>query len=351
MLLRLRPALLRARRGPGRLQVGLDPERGVVLTGLDAADEAVLTLLDGTRDLDAVVADATGVPAARTRRIVAALEGAGLLTGAEGAARPPRADREHQRALLPDARVLSLVHPGGDGWAVLSRRWRSTVAVVGASRTGLAVALGLAGAGVGRVVLHDESPVAPGDVSPGGYRVDDVGHRRDQRSAALVRSRSPLTLTGRDGRAGPVDLAVVVLAGAVRPEHVEAVSEGAAHLPVLWREGSTVVGPLVRPGSSTCLRCVELHRTDRDPQWRRVAAQVAGRPPGSRSRPEETALAALTAATAVVQALAQLDGAARPASLSATLECSLPDGLVVRRPWDPHPACGCTWREGAAWSG
>lgn len=330
--------------------MGLDPERGVVLSGMDADDESVLALLDGTRDLEAVLADAPVLPA-RARRIVAALQDAGLLTGAEGGTRPPRADREHQRALLPDARVLSLVHPDGDGWAVLSRRWRSTVTVVGASRTGLGIATGLAGAGVGRVVVHDECLVAPGDVSPGGYRVDDVGHRRDQRAAALVRSCSPLTLTGRDPRAGPVDLAVVVVAGAVRPEEVEAVSEGAAHLPVLWHEGSTVVGPLVRPGTSTCLRCVELHRTDRDPQWRRVAEQVSTRPPGSRSRPEESALAALTAANAVVQALAQLDGVALPAALSATLECSLPQGLVVRRPWHPHPACGCTWQEGAAWSG
>ncbi|GMA88502.1 hypothetical protein GCM10025868_37520 [Angustibacter aerolatus] len=38
--------------------------------------------------------------------------------------------------------------------------------------------------------------------------------------------------------------------------------------------------------------------------------------------------------------LARLDGR-RPASAGRTLEV-LPDGLVERRRWSPHPSCGCT---------
>ena len=64
--------------------------------------------------------------------------------------------------------------------------------------------------------------------------------------------------------------------------------------------------------------------------------------------PEETALATVVAGLAALQVLAQLDGLARPASLAATLEVELPDGVTSRRPWPAHPACGCTWPPGGA---
>ena len=334
-----------------------------MLAGVEPGDEQLLAALDGTLDLAGVLqrADELGVPTERARHLVQALDGAGLLTahpggpGPPGPAvqrRPPRATPGGQRALLPDAQVLSLVHPDGDGWRVLAARWRATVRVAGGSRTGLAVALGLAAAGVGRVLVEDASPVGPGDVSPGGYGVEDVGHQRGTRAAALVRARCPLVLTDpheplaalTQGGAAAADVVVVVAAGAVDAAVGDDLVDAAVpHLAVLWREGTTAVGPLVRPGRSPCLRCLEHHRADRDPGWPRVARQLGAVVPGTRTRPEETALSAVTAALAVAQVLAQLDGVPRPAALGATLETALPEGLVTRRPWAPHPRCGCTW--------
>ena len=43
------------------------------------------------------------------------------------------------------------------------------------------------------------------------------------------------------------------------------------------RETTGVVGPLVLPGHTGCLRCQHLHRCDRDPSWPHLAAQLAGR--------------------------------------------------------------------------
>ncbi len=338
----------------------------MLLTGVDRGDEQVLALLDGTLDLPGVLARASAlaVPEARARHLVRVLVAAGVLSSHPSPAagtRPPRRTPGEQRALVPDAQLLSLVHSSGQGWGVLAARWRSTAVVVGASRTGLAVALGLAGAGVGRVLVRDDVPVGPDDVGPGGYGVDDVGRRRGERAAALVRARCPLVLTEpvappvtapAEGSGG-ADVVVLVAAGAVDAATGDAlVRESVPHLAVLWREGDTVVGPLVRPGTSACLRCLDHHRTDRDPEWPQVAAQLARTPPGSRDRPEETALAALTAALAVVQALAQIDGVPEPAALGATLETSLPEGSVAVRPWPPHPRCGCTWDGGAldAWA-
>jgi len=343
VLLQLRPGLLTAWRGPGRLQVGLDPRRAVVLDGLGAADEAVLAALDGTSDLDRLVAVAerAGGAAARVRALVAALRSAGALV-------PTRTPRHHLAGLAAgasDAAVLSLAHPDGDGWPVLVRRARASAVVAGGSRTGLALALLLASAGVGTVVAEDDAPVAPGDLSPGGYRPDHLGRPRGTCAGELVAAASPGTATAPagEGRWRP-DVVVLVGAGALDPARTDAlVRERVPHLPVLWRESAAVVGPLVRPGESTCLRCVDLHRADRDPQWPRVAAQVSAALPGGPARPEEASLAALAAALAGAAVLAQLDGVPAPAALDATLEAALPEGAVAQRPWTPHPACGCTW--------
>ena len=47
-----------------------------------------------------------------------------------------------------------------------------------------------------------------------------------------------------------------------------------AHLPVTILEGGGVVGPLVVPGATPCLGCVEQHHTDRDPDWPVLLAQL-----------------------------------------------------------------------------
>ena len=111
-----------------------------------------------------------------------------------------------------------------------------------------------------------------------------------------------------------------------------------------------MIGPLVVPGRSSCLRCHDLHRCDRDPAWPRLAAQLAtdpSRPARGASAPVASAcdvtLAAAVAAHAVMQALAFLDGQVTPSAVDGTVEVSLPDGGMRRRSWTPHPGCGCAW--------
>jgi bacteriocin biosynthesis cyclodehydratase domain-containing protein len=113
------------------------------------------------------------------------------------------------------------------------------------------------------------------------------------------------------------------------------------HLSVVIREDDVVVGPLVRPGSGPCLRCLDLYRGDRDPAWPSVLTQLLGSSNGP--QPEETALSGLAAGLAALQVLAHLDGVSEPATVGATLEIELPDGLIARRSWPAHPRCGCHW--------
>lgn len=118
-----------------------------------------------------------------------------------------------------------------------------------------------------------------------------------------------------------------------------------AHLQVRVRDGLGVVGPLVLPGTTSCLRCADLHRTDRDAVWPALAAQLRGRV-GSADRPTlmATVALALRQVQAVIAAV-RWGGSgvapAAPATLSTTLEVDMGSGSILARHWPRHPACGC----------
>ncbi|AXK88129.1 MULTISPECIES: TOMM precursor leader peptide-binding protein [Nocardia] len=110
------------------------------------------------------------------------------------------------------------------------------------------------------------------------------------------------------------------------------------HIHVRVRDGKGIVGPLVLPGATSCLRCADLTKADYDPDWPHLAAQLLDRV-GHAS----PAAVAATAALALGELEAIVEGSARraPATLDATLELDLDTYQLHHRPWDPHPRCGC----------
>lgn len=206
----------------------------------------------------------------------------------------------------------------------------------GLGRLGASVALTLAMAGVGKIALDDNATVTLRDVGGFGLTMDDVGKRRRSAVARVLHAAAPSVQTPEPGR-DPVDLVVLVEHGVADPaRHRPLVTEGIAHLSVVVREASVLVGPLVRPGIGPCLRCLDLHRAERDTLWPTVAAQLAVR----RTSPEETVLAAVCGPLAAAQALAHLDGRTS-AVAGATLEVRLPEVAPRLLTWRAHPECGC----------
>lgn len=352
MRLQLKPALRRAWRGAGTVQIGLDPSRGVLLDGLTAGDAHVIAALDGSYDLTALLsrANGAGVSAERVHQLLSLLREADVLVPARTTrAQLSQLDHGTRERLEPDAAIWSVVHPrAGDGFGVLAGRARRCVAVLGAGRTGAGIATTLAAAGVGQVLVHDDARVRPQDVGAAAHQHDGISLPRQESVRRVISRVAPATsTTSSRGRVRP-DLVVLVGHGVIDARRADRlVREDVAHLAVVVRESGVVIGPLVVPGSSPCLRCLDLHRTARDPGWPHLVSQLVARP-GGLEPPEESALATAVAGLATLQVLLHLDGLAldgldEPASVAATLELELPDGLVSRRPWFPHPACGCHW--------
>ncbi|GAA1001504.1 hypothetical protein GCM10009551_073660 [Nocardiopsis tropica] len=167
-----------------------------------------------------------------------------------------------------------------------------------------------------------------------------------QVSAGTSRSWTP---EGRD-----VDLVLLTDALSPDPVLVRRLMHGRVpHLPVVVRDGAGVIGPLVLPGATACLRCLDHTRTDADPGWPTLACQLFGR--SGRATPQ---VLRMTAAVAALQVEAVAVGGSSdpadapadaggdtavqgdgPAVLGCTLEVER-CGIAVRR-WLMHPSCGC----------
>lgn len=113
------------------------------------------------------------------------------------------------------------------------------------------------------------------------------------------------------------------------------VRAGRSHLVVRLESDRAVVGPLVLPGQTPCLRCQDLLRCRHDPAWPRLVAQLSSDRPAP-----DPALLAWAASTAVIQIRCHLaDGT--PDVTGRTLELSSADHLLCVRDWPVHPQCGC----------
>ena len=318
----LKRGLLPVWRDRDTLQIGVDSRRAVALSGM-AGVAWVIGLLDGSRDRAQVIEAAAdhGIPAKTTERVLALLATAGALddfpAGTLRLLPPPLRAR-----LAAELAAASLAHRDGDGGArTLARRLTAQVQVHGAGAVGTPIASLLERSGIGRVTQSESGTL--------------------RRGAELAGTGGPRAAASGTAPPGMVLPDLAILAG--RPPmdlRASLMRDEVPHLAVAADEAIGVVGPLVIPGRTACLRCLDLARTDRDPAWPLILAQLASREPDPLAC--DAPLAAAVAAHAAAQALGFID---RPAEAGAvangTLELVLPSWQWRRRTWQPHPDCGC----------
>ena len=118
------------------------------------------------------------------------------------------------------------------------------------------------------------------------------------------------------------------------------VRDGRPHLVVAPTDGGFTLGPFVVPGVTACQRCVDAHLGELDPR-RAVVLEQYGRQGRAAVEPRDPALFALALAGAVRDVVRFVDGD-EPATWSATVAIGA-DPVPVRRAWERHPHCGCSW--------
>jgi bacteriocin biosynthesis cyclodehydratase domain-containing protein len=339
-------------RDPDTLQIGIDPRRAIALRGMRGA-QTLINLLDGSRDLGQVMAAAheLGISRQAAERVIGLLAAAGALHDFPAAAVRALPDGPRDR-LARELATVSLAHGHTDGGAlVLARRQAASVLVHGTGLVASGLASLLTASGVGRVSCTGaaaEPPATGPRLSSwpptGRVRLGhpaDAGHPAADRRTGTADRRAG-SGRGTRGHACRPDLAVLI--DGYQPELPGSLmAGGVVHLTAAASEAIGVVGPLVIPGQTACLSCVDMARSDRDPAWPLILAQISGRAP----QPAACAavLAAAVAAQATAQALAFLDRAGpATAVINGTLELVLPDWQWRRHSWMPHRQCRCSRR-------
>jgi hypothetical protein len=319
----------------------------VVLSGVAEPLVSLLHTLDG-RDTEAELSARAGPEnSAALGQLLADLADLGLIEDAI----PPETGIDGSPAVAVPARLSAdcswwALRTGQDRVIANARRQRAAMVIHGGGRVAASLATLLAAAGVGWIHIVAEGTVTPEQVGC-GYLAEDVGRSRSAALRDAVLRSAPTTITTPLPRQRKPDLVLLADTAVPDPQLAkELFVTGAVQLLAWAAEGIGVVGPLIVPGRSCCLRCIDLHKAETEPAWPALATQLAGR-----QQPADLASAQASAAFAVSQALRVLDGPrigglpwrgiAELPVWGTAIEIDTFTGVSNPTSWQRHAGCAC----------
>lgn len=235
---------------------------------------------------------------------------------------------------------------GVDGENVLLSRAERTVHLEELSRTGLLIAQGLAAAGVGNLVSHDEQKVDAANLGPTGYPTQLHGHPRvDALRSILAASPNDCQVTtGKrmtEKQLQKIDCAVLIVQQVIEPKRYSTwLTRDVPHIVVTFDAQEVAISPMILPGQTACLFCLEIQRTAENPQWPVIASQLI-----SSSKKFDDSASQLFAAGIVIQKiLSRLDkvsGFELSSENQLGYRLNLKNGEVTEFKWPQQSGCQC----------
>ena len=172
------------------------------------------------------------------------------------------------------------------------------------------------------------------DITGNVFRRSDFGLQKFSQFAELCEDFS---LFGKDTLHSQQEMKNVDLVISTEPPTADQIqrwmNEETTHLPIIYEVGGMVrIGPLVKPGKTPCLRCVELTSSD------------GGESELVADREVPSSLVALVSGI-VAADIANLSHSAQSVFWATTRRYSLRDYISPKEErWQSHPGCGCFWR-------
>ncbi len=257
----------------GLMQYGVASE---IEDDADGTIERLLTLMDGSRDLDTICADLArthpGVEPQSVREVVVELIESGFVEDA-GAGLPANlSEREADRYNAPRHFFAWVdVQPRSSPYEIQSRLKGARVALLGLGGTGTAVAAGLVASGVGSLRCADFDSVAESNLTRQLlYLEADVGASKVKRAVARLQAMNSLVdVTGEELRVqGADDVATlmqdvdafVLCADEPQPDIMRWTNQAAFRTGTPWFV-SFYTGPMAvvgcyLPGRTGCWECL-----------------------------------------------------------------------------------------------
>lgn len=331
----LAPDLIVTQRDPTTVQVGTEAPRRALITGASPDTAEMLRELGQHESLAAALGRLSKGPA--WAKLLRQLAASGMLV--------PTRRRSHGTEPNPSQR-LALTHRFDVTTAdrLLLTRHDAIVTVEGTGLVAETLTDLLDAAGIGRIyrpahpmVSADADQQIPGESPSRGVGDPGIPAQRQRLHAATPVSLGTGRAISHRSPAPQVRPTVVVFAGEAPPppgRSAELVAAVVPHLPIRVTPARIVVGPMVLPGRSACLNCLDRHRADADPRWwtpQQHSVPIAPAP----------LMAHLAVALAAHEIIDLVDGMRRPSSVGATIECTDGRTWPMRRPWPLHHRCLC----------
>jgi hypothetical protein len=245
--------------------------------------------------------------------------------------------------------------------SLIGKRRNFSIMIYGRNRLALSLFAVLQASGFTQIKLTDRTnsasndsvvQIEPDEVCGLAIRGSDVGLRKALVLADLARNSQlfPVESVGFPARPD-----FIISTESIPQETMQIwLSENIVHLPISnLIENKIVIGPIVIPGKTPCLNCLNLWHADQFPyqnSFEILAALDSGEGKGLELPSAQVALLTGLITTYVIQYCTSPVGAAK--LIGATLAINLfdpldsissSDEIFGYRYWQPHISCGCQW--------
>jgi len=345
MVFRINPNHQALWRNPFEMQLGLGQSQVVLKKLTPAQERLIAALYRGIADqqLPAITKE-LGLSKADSDSV---LEQVGPIMLAENPKLKSKVELTQDFVAGAFAEIIraSLLH-AVDGEAVLIGRAGRSIHIEDISRTGLAIAQGLAAAGVGHLISHDEQQVQRADLGPIAYPSQLLGRPRIDalRTMLAASPNKAVVSTGKkilEKQLQKIDCAVLIVQQAIEPRRYSHwANRDVPHIAVSFDTEFASVSPMIIPGQTACLFCLENMRTDQDSNWPVLASQLIG----SQKKFDDAASQLFAAGVVIQKILARIDKVAGFEQSEENLSgyrMNSKTGEITEFVWPKHKACSC----------
>ncbi len=164
----------------------------------------------------------------------------------------------------------------GDPAEVLHLRKQKIVFLEKLDATGLAIARALTAAGIGKMISFDQKRVSEKDITPLGFHKSDLAIPRARVAQRILGNH--LEFHSRISNSlDRVHLAVIICSDIVPPKSYQRwLARDIPHIAVCFDEEGVEISPMIVPGKTPCLGCLQLHELQTKPNWPVIAPQLLG---------------------------------------------------------------------------
>lgn len=172
--------------------------------------------------------------------------------------------------------ITRILLQGGDPSEVLAKRRLKSVFIEKLDITGLTLAKALTIAGLGKLISFDQKRVDESDIGPLAFQTSDKG---------FPRARATQNLIGRhfefhsriSQSIDQVAVSVIISSDIIHPKSYQRwLARDVPHIAICFDEEGVEISPLIIPGVTPCLGCLQLSELKTKPNWPVIAPQLLG---------------------------------------------------------------------------